>query len=72
MWCDSFASCSVPAGRMHALALCLQRAGDGILREPVDFEARNHLAQLARDRDVAPRVPEADRGGDEQRPLAAV
>ena len=49
----------------------LEHAGDGLLREPVDLEA-GHRARAARgDRDVAPRVAEADRRRDEQRTLRA-
>ena len=60
----------VPAGGVDALALGLEHAGDRVLGEPVDVEVRVQPAQLLGDRDVAPRVAEADRGGDEQRAAA--
>ena len=59
------------AGGVDALALGLQHARDRVLRQPVDLEVGVQRAQLLRDRDVAPRVAEADGGGDEQRALAA-
>ena len=54
---------------MDRLAARVQHARDGILREPVDLQIRMQRAQLARDGDVAQRVPEADRARDEQRAL---
>ena len=59
------------AGRMDPLAARLEHRGDGVLRQPVDLEVGMELAQLVRDRDVALRVPEADRRRDEERALAA-
>ena len=55
---------------VDALALGLEHARDRVLREPVDVEVRVQPAQLLGDRDVAARVAEADRGGDEQRAAA--
>ena len=55
---------------MHALAGALERGGDGMLGEPVHLQLRLQPAQLARDRDVAPRVAEPDRRGEVERALA--
>ena len=55
------------AGRMDALAARLEHRGRRRLRQPVDLETRPQTAQLARDREIAPSVPEADRRGDEER-----
>ena len=52
-----------------ALAASLEHRGDRMLREPVDLRSGMERAQLTGDRDVAPRVAEPDRRGDEQRPL---
>ncbi len=49
------------------LAARVQHGGHGLLRKPLDLEAGHLPPQLVGDRDVAPRVPEADRRGDEQR-----
>ena len=67
MWRDSFASRA--ARRVDVLAAGLEHARDRVLRQPVDLQVGVQRAQLARDRDVAPRVAEADRRGDEQRAL---
>ena len=69
MWRDSLAS-SALAGWMRSPQR-LEHARDRVLREPVDLEVGVQRAQLARDRDVAPGVAEADRRGDVQRALAA-
>ena len=58
------------ARRVDPLAAGLEHARDRVLREPVDLELRLERPQLARDRDVAPRVAEPDRRRDEQRALA--
>ena len=54
------------AGGMDALARRLEQRRRRRLREPVDLEPGPQAAQLARDREVAPRVPEADRRRDEE------
>src|SRR6185312_12561724 len=46
---------------MHLLAGRRQQRGQRRLGEPLDLETRYLAAQLARDRDVAPGVAEADR-----------
>ena len=61
----------VGARRMDPLATCLEHRRDRMLGEPVDLEIRVELAQLIGDRDVAPCVAEADRGGDVERALTA-
>ena len=68
MWADSLARCA--ARGMDALALGLEHAGHRVLGEPVDLQVGHERAQLARDRDVAARVAEADRRGDVQRARA--
>ena len=57
------------AQRMDALAAGRQQARHRVLRQPVDLEVGMELAQLARDGDVAPPVPEADRRGEIECPL---
>ena len=69
MWRDSLASRAL-AGWMRSPQR-LEHARDRVLREPVDLEVGVQRAQLARDRDVAPGVAEADRRGDVQRAPAA-
>src|SRR5262249_40226329 len=59
------------AGRMNALTALLEHRGDGMLREPVDLEVRTQRAELVGDRDVALRVPEADRRRDVESPLSS-
>ena len=49
----------------------LEHGGDRVLREPVDLEVGDELAQLVRDGDVALRVAEPDRRGDVEGALAA-
>jgi len=56
---------------MDALPFGLEDHRDGVLREPVDLEVGMERAQLAGDRHVPPRMPEADRRGDKQRTPAA-
>src|SRR5579875_3971798 len=53
---------------MDGLATPREQRADGWLGEPVDLEVGDQLAQLARDRHVAPGVAKADRGADKQRP----
>src|ERR1700722_10960542 len=48
---------------MDALATLLEQAGPGVLRQPVDMQARMQPAQFAGDGNVAAAVPEADRRG---------
>ena len=55
------------ARRVHALPRRLERGRQRVLRQPVDLQAGHERAQLTRDRDVAPRVAEADRRGHEER-----
>ena len=62
----------VLAARVDALALSLEDARHRVLRQPVDLQAVDEVAQLAGDRDVALRVAEPDRRGDVERALAAV
>ena len=62
----------VLAAGVDALALALEHARDRVLGEPVDLEPVDELAQLARDRDVALGVAEADRRRDVERALAPV
>ena len=69
MWPDSFARCALAGWMRSPRASSTLR--DRVLGEPVDLEVRVQLAQLVRDRGVALRVPEADRRGDVERPLAA-
>ena len=54
--------------RVQAFAFALEVARGRVDGEPVDRQIRLQLAQLARDRQVALHVAEADRAGDEQRP----
>ena len=61
----------VAARGMDALALAFEHSRDRILGEPIDFEIGHQLAELARDRDIALRMTEADRRGDQERPPAA-
>jgi hypothetical protein len=56
-----------PARRVHALAAIGEQPRHGMLGEPVDLQVRVQCAQLVGDGDVAQRVPEPDRRGDEQR-----
>ena len=52
-----------PGGcRVDSFAGIRQHSRDGMLREPVDLQVGVERAQLLRDRDVASRVAEADRG----------
>ena len=51
---------------VHALAGGLERATGRLLGEPVDLEAGHARPQLACDREVAARVAQPDRGGDEE------
>ena len=51
---------------------CLEQRGHRVLGQPVDLQVRHARAQLARDGEVARRVPEPDRRGDVQRPRPAV
>ena len=48
------------AERMDALAVGLEQARHGVLRQPVDLQVGMQLAQFPRDGDVAAPVPEAD------------
>ena len=59
------------ARRVDRLAARLEQRGHRRLREPVHLEARDEPAQLARDRDVAPGVAEADRRARRAAPAAA-
>ena len=70
MWRDSFARCSLPGWIRSPSAL--EHARDRVLGEPVDLETVDEAAQLARDRDVALGVAEADRRRDVERALASV
>ncbi len=56
----------VRARRVDALALRFEHARHRVLGEPVDLEVGLQATQLTRDRDVALRVPEPDRRGDEE------
>ena len=72
---DSDSMCADSLARQRArgvdpLALGLEHARDRVLREPVDLEVGVQRAQLLGDRDVAARVAEPDRRGDEQRAAA--
>ena len=62
----------VLAARVDALALALEHPRHRVLGQPVDLQPVDEVAQLARDRDVALGVAEADRRGDVERALAAV
>ena len=57
---------------MNGFAACFEQPRDGVLRQPVDLQVRNELAQCTGDGDVAAGVAEPDRRGDEERPGAAV
>src|SRR5262245_29075629 len=56
---------------VDALVLLREHARDRVLGEPVDLELGLEAAQLAGNRDIAPGVPEADRGADVEGALAA-
>ena len=61
-----------PGGcRMHRFSGIRQHSRDGMLRQPVDLQVGVEPAQFLRDRDIPPRVPESDRGREEQRTLRA-
>jgi hypothetical protein len=60
----------VCAGRVDVLAALGQQRGDRVLGEPVDLQSRMQLAQLIRDRHVSLRMPQPNRRGHIQRPLA--
>jgi hypothetical protein len=62
----------VLARRMDPLPLGLEHPGHRVLRQPVDLQPVDEVAQLASDRSVALGVAEADRRGDVEGPLAAV
>ena len=51
---------------MDLLAALAKNGRHGVLSQPQHLEPRHPAAQLVRHRDVAPRVPEADRRRDEQ------
>ena len=55
------------ARRVDPLAFGLEHRRDRMLREPVDLEVGMELAQLLRDCDVPPCVPEPDRRRDVER-----
>ena len=57
------------AQRMDALAAGVEQPCHRVLRQPVDLQIGVQLAQLARDGDVAPAVPQADRRGEVERLL---
>ena len=59
------------AERVDALAVGLEQARHGILRQPVDLQVGMQLAQLAGDGDVAPAMAEADRRGEIERAFFA-
>ena len=59
------------ARRVHPLPGRLERGRQRVLGEPIDREPGDERAELARDRDVAPRVAEADRRGHQEGPPAA-
>ena len=70
MWRDSLAE--VLARRMDPLSLRLEHPGHRVLRQPVDLQPVDEVAQLAGDRGVALGVAEADRRGDVEGALAPV
>ena len=52
-----------PRGRVHHLAALLEELRDRRLGEPLDLDVGALLAHRVGDREVAPDVAEADRGG---------
>ncbi len=57
------------AERMHPLVVRVQKPRHRVLRQPVHLEIGMELAQLARDREIAPPVAEPDRRGEIERAL---